>query len=65
VRGVLSRVPADPRRVWGAAFLGVLVGGLLVLHWLTFRRSDVEPFVWAGVTWIVLLTVTGLGYGAR
>jgi hypothetical protein len=54
------------RRAWGAAFLVVLLGGLLVLQWLTFRPpagADVELFARVGAIWIVLLTITGLGYG--
>src|SRR5262249_19796546 len=68
VRGVLTRVPAGGRRAWGAAFLVVLLGGLVVLQWLTFRPPagvDADVFAWVGAIWIVLLTITGLGYGRR
>jgi len=68
VRAVLSGVAVGRRRAWGAAFLVVLLGGLLVLQWLTFRPpagADVELFARVGAIWIVLLTITGLGYGRR
>jgi hypothetical protein len=61
-------VPVGGRRAWGAAFLVVLLGGLSVLQWLTFRPpagADVELFARVGALWIVLLTITGLGYGRR
>jgi hypothetical protein len=44
----------------------VLLGGLLVLQWLTFRPppgADLELFARVGAIWIALLTITGLGYG--
>jgi hypothetical protein len=68
VRAVLSGVPVRRRRAWGAAFLAVLLGGLVVLQWLTFRPpagADIELFARVGAIWIVLLTITGLGYGRR
>ena len=46
MRGVLSGVAIGRRRAWGAAFLVVLLGGLVVLQWLTFwppAGADVEP----------------------
>ena len=66
MRAVLTRVPSGRRRAWGTAFLAVLLGGLLGLQWLTFRPppgTDLEVFARVGAIWIVLLTITGLGYG--
>jgi hypothetical protein len=43
----------------------VLVGGLFVLQWLTFRPprgADLEILARVGAFWIVLLTITGFGY---
>jgi hypothetical protein len=66
VRGVLTGVPGGGRRAWGAAFLVVLLGGLAVLQWLTFHPpagTELEVFARVGAIWIVLLTITALGYG--
>jgi hypothetical protein len=66
VRGVLTRVPSGRRRAWGTAFLVVLLGGLLILQWLTFRPppgADLDVFACVGALWIALLTITALGYG--
>ena len=66
MRGVLTGVPSGGRRAWGAAFLVVLIGGLAVLQWLTFRPpsgTELEVFARVGAIWIVLLTITALGYG--
>ena len=63
---VLTRVRSGSRRAWGTAFLVVLLGGLLILQWLTFRPppgADLELFARVGAIWIVLLTITALGYG--
>ena len=68
MRDALTRMPPGGRRAWGAAFLLVLLGGLLVLQWLTFRPPagvGIELFARVGAIWIVLLTITGLGYGRR
>ena len=66
LRDLLSRVSAS--RAWGIAFLAVLFGGAGALAWLTFWPppwADFGLFARAGGAWIVLLTVTALGHGAR
>jgi len=62
----VDRPTRGGRRLWGTAFLAVLVGGLFALQWLTFwppRGADLEIVARVGAFWIVLLTITGFGYG--
>ena len=66
VRSQVNGPTQGGRRRWRAAFLAVLVGGLFVLQWLTFRPprgADLEILARVGAFWIVLLAMTGLGYG--
>ena len=65
LRRGLIRVPYGRRRAWGSAFCVVLVGGLFILQWLTFRPPhgpDLDLFARVGAIWIVLLTLTAVGY---